>query len=1596
MAEAEDRFARAEDRGAAMIEWITAARQDPERCLAGPGVALEGVLCTAPGGREALVDRLWPALVAAAMATDFAERLDAAADADPEAQLDVLAARSAQRANLPAPIALHAWRRVLNRCGGDALDWEWIEREASPSYVESLASQADKVGLVLGPPLLTALLKKGSPHAGELLRRLGLDGAEQSAEALAEVLGVDAVTACARPADAAKRWSWFKVRRSVDDPEVLEEAAADLAEASRQGGRHLDLAGWLRGDGQPERALALLTSGTDSLRLELLEATGGTRVLCDLLFPAREELGLGRRVMLARALATEGREVDAAAVLEGVSDPTALALRVGVLIEVGAIDDLVAVVESRGAMAALEAAPHLRWQLFELLADEHPALAERLVTEHLGEAEGVELLNRLAELTRSDGVLGEALDLLLTREPSEARFARRLATADPREHGSVLARRALWWSDDPGRALDDLRRMGTGAENAAMALTTAAGLVRKYPHSDGLATALVDIGLSTDQAGGMIGPLLEAADRRQAPAAAALLARMGLLAFFSGQTQEAEGLYDEALARQPDAVPVLLLQARLRAQRGHRARAARDLVAEALLRPGSKAGLELAHLALELADDQPDQLEELAGLWPDDPKLVVGLAQVRLAAGAPVDAETLAGLQAMEPETLAWLWEAGLSGSLLELLPRLSDRGDPSALVEMALERGEIQILKTLLDGPLVRSGAPLEWAARALELGRFQIAYDLLDRTLESRDAEAARIAVEALAAGAHSSLAEEEGLRALDLGVSRKALVPLALRCGARSELHTRLLAAEPDHLDLIAAIRRLPVDEARARLRGAPGPVARAACIGLDTRVGQEQERSGSIDAAFESAVAQVGRRPELLAWWSESLGDRNADLLAEAIAANPGRWAADRLLRKAKGLVASDRAAALAALEEAFAIDPDFGDLRRALCDMVSLEDPERALWLVEPLLAQAEPDARDLRRAARVAERDGRLGDAVGWLLEAGPSDHPGPLQGAIDTLVRAERFETAGAWCESLIRDHGGQMVAAELGHHYQTLGGIRWAQEDREVARACFGRSLELCGRSTAALEGFGTRLIEQRATRGEGLALLLEAVDLPGGASPHLARLIGVHSEDPWQTVDFLEPLRKGADADAELLHVLAQAYERCARFELAYEVALEAVHEGGHEHLLWAGQVAEGALDDLGAALACWQAALDLDPGHSEVLQALEEACVRREAYALLAACWVDVCGRIEGEARDHLLGRLVDLAAGPLADPTVESAALGLLIVSEDSQTRREHQAELLLAQSRAQEAVHLLEPCWRAGVLDGAGGVLFARAQEGVGRRHRSRAILDACELRGQAIDWSPGPLTETEPGVLGAESLAALVPPLLAGDVGSQLAGAWRVLWPLLSRSPDREAGMFGRKRTLVHPDDDRLAVRVFYQVAPFLGQAELSLYVVPGSSESLAFFPSQPLALTVGARAALLREEDLTVLRYQIGRVVALGRAETALLALLGVTSLTDLAAAVGLRGPAGDHARIGHWRQVLVGGADFRLRKHLDEIDLDHLQELAGAAEALSIGAGMVCCADLARAVDLSRQADPLLAHLDPAGAADWLGRLWSGSAALAHRCF
>ena len=241
---------------------------------------------------------------------------------------------------------------------------------------------------------------------------------------------------------------------------------------------------------------------------------------------------------------------------------------------------------------------------------------------------------------------------------------------------------------------------------------------------------------------------------------------------------------------------------------------------------------------------------------------------------------------------------------------------------------------------------------------------------------------------------------------------------------------------------------------------------------------------------------------------------------------------------------------------------------------------------------------------------------------------------------------------------------------------------------------------------------------------------------------------------------------------------------------------------------------------------------------------------------------------------------------------------------------------------------------------------------------------------------------------LTAAEQTALLPPLLRGEVGEALAAAWHLLHQAIERDPLRPNGLLGRRHRRVTEEDERLAVQVFYRVARFFRQPETSLFLIPRSGDNIRVFPSRPLSLVAGEHAPFLRDDDQAALRFQVGRILGILRPEVALISAIGLQGLADLCSAVGLRTNRPDPTMVGHWRELLGGGLEFRLRGHLDRLISEPVEHLAGAAERLSLCSGLVACGDLGVALEEARRSDPLHARLADADVEELFCRLWSGN--------
>jgi hypothetical protein len=86
-------------------------------------------------------------------------------------------------------------------------------------------------------------------------------------------------------------------------------------------------------------------------------------------------------------------------------------------------------------------------------------------------------------------------------------------------------------------------------------------------------------------------------------------------------------------------------------------------------------------------------------------------------------------------------------------------------------------------------------------------------------------------------------------------------------------------------------------------------------------------------------------------------------------------------------------------------------------------------------------------------------------------------------------------------------------------------------------------------------------------------------------------------------------------------------------------------------------------------------------------------------------------------------------------------------------------------------------------------------------------------------------------------------------------------------------------------------------------------------------------------------------------------------------------------------DPTMVGHWRELLTGGLEFRLRVHLARLCDEPFEHLAGAAERLSLCSGLVACGDLAVALEEAKRCAPLHARLKQSDVEELFCRIWSG---------
>jgi len=1590
----DDPFRGENDRTAAMRAWLAEVESDPERRVRASTVTLQGLIGAHKELRQEVLDQIWNDLIVLEIEQELAERLDEWADRHPIEAADALAARAMQRAMVPAAVVQSAWLRELERRGGGDLDWSWLVDFGEPTFLVSLAAKANLIGYDGGRSLLPRLIELDRREALNLLKHLGLSEAGMTIEDLAQAFGAEAILRLDPPMHEEQHWAWLQLNYELVGVSALVEAERWVAQRGSPEQR-IDLARWLAAEGDLAAALRVVGDLRHPLRWALLEQSGDFGELVKHLWPSRRQIDVLERLRLGRALLSIGDGERVEELLADEAGEEAFGLRLEVAAAAGESEKVAQMVNKHGPDSVV-ADGHLRWILFEVLRTNEAELALNLVSEHLEAAPTPQALRQLM-----DGELGFAtrlrvLDALLLRQPTLALFKERLDGALGADRLRLLQQRALW-RQRPSTACKDLEELAQQDQGGLLAFHTARRLLIRFSGAYSVLESMMRFANDCELLEETIEPVLLCASSLDTSSALELLGQSALNLMRFESEDLARILVMQMQGSDIKAPASLMAQARLQAIDGQPVEACQRLLESAVREPIKPEQIELARLAVEIGGLEGIQLRKLQSRWPEDGVIVLGCVLDRLKSGRAVDATELEMAKSLPIDGFVAAIRAGLSGNLSHCVSLLEPSAEVEALRALAIRRGLRSVLEGLKAGPWTKIGELSDWVAEALRHQAYDQALALCDESPAELSTAVLTSLLTALARGGHDDRAEVIGLRALDLGLWDEHLVEVAREANPASELFRRVLEHDACNLELIAKARAAEPGLAVDLLTSLKSALGRAAALGLDpdTTIAAEEARP-----LFEQAVTEIGRAPLLLRWWTDAVEDNDPELIEEAIAANPGPWAARRLLSLARRRVGTQREEARGLLQRAFALCPQDADIRRALSDLWRSEDTERAREFLAPLLEIDVPLARDLRRRARIELAEHDLEAASKSFELSGLPRRAGPMADALHAFMATGRWEQAGQWCEALIRQHGKTMSQAELGSLYADLGKIRLGLQQPVAAAASYERAITLGDERGEVLEGLGMALMSVPNRTHDGLKTLEKALPKVDPTKRVALLLLRTESiEDAWQVVDLLEAYRNEIDGHYHLIERLAQAYLQTARYDEAFAAGMRALDHAPDDRrvpmLVWIGSVAYDHLADLQRALASWNSALDIEPGHREAMDVIEAACVESEAWDLLV---VNLHGQIErfgeeqAEERYQAWERVVRLAADEMQRPDLAVLGLSEMIAITDLSATRVRLAKVLGSLNRWDEVLPLLEPVWQVHGLsdEGAESLLSAYAQ--TSHHWRAVAVADVLQVRGvecfdreEVAQWREKSIAAMP---LTAAEQTALLPPLLAGEVGEALSAAWHLLHPAIERDPQRPNGFLGRRHKRVAEEDERLAVQVFYRVARFFRQPESSLYLIPRSSDNIRVFPSKPLSIVAGEFAPVLRDDNQPALRFQIGRVLGIMRPEVALISAIGLQGLADLCSAVGLRSHRPDPTMVGHWRELLGGGLEFQLRTHLDRLAQEPVEHLAGATERLSLCSGLVACGDLRIALEEAKRSDPLHARLSEADIEELFCRLWSGS--------
>ena len=200
------------------------------------------------------------------------------------------------------------------------------------------------------------------------------------------------------------------------------------------------------------------------------------------------------------------------------------------------------------------------------------------------------------------------------------------------------------------------------------------------------------------------------------------------------------------------------------------------------------------------------------------------------------------------------------------------------------------------------------------------------------------------------------------------------------------------------------------------------------------------------------------------------------------------------------------------------------------------------------------------------------------------------------------------------------------------------------------------------------------------------------------------------------------------------------------------------------------------------------MDLNPQCQDAVDLIEKACVESEAWDLLVVnlhAQIERFGQEQADDRYQAWQRVVRLARDEMSRPDLAVMALSELLAIHDLSATRIQLAEVLGELERWSEVIPLLQPVWQVGGLSDDGAQCLLRAYAQTNQLWRAVAVADVLMVRGHELDngdevseWRKRSVAAMP---LTAAEQSALLPPLLAGEVGEALSAAWHLLHPAMS-----------------------------------------------------------------------------------------------------------------------------------------------------------------------------------------------------------------------